>query len=72
MGKRGLEHTPDSPKNTPIPDSSGAESGAPGAQSTPTPPADPTLAKLVEAWPTLPEAVRAGIAAMIDASAPKG
>jgi len=69
MGKRGLEHTPDSPKNTHNPESGGAESGASGAQTPPTPPADPALTRLVEAWPTLPDPIRAGILAMIDASA---
>lgn len=29
---------------------------------------DPVLARLVESWPELPEAVKAGIAAMIEAS----
>ena len=50
-------------------DSTGAESGALGAHKPPSPPADPALARLFEAWPTLPETVRAGIVAMIDASA---
>lgn len=39
---------------------SGAESGAVG------PPADPELAKVIDAWETLPANVRAGILAMID------
>jgi len=30
---------------------------------------DPRLAAVIEAWATLPEAVRAGIAAMVNASA---
>ncbi len=50
-------------------DSTGAVSGAIGAHKPPSPPADPALARLIEAWPTLPEVVRAGIVAMIDASA---
>ena len=29
---------------------------------------DPDLARLIDAWPTLPEALRAGILAMIDAA----
>jgi hypothetical protein len=29
---------------------------------------DPDLARIVDAWPTLPEAVRAGIAAMVKAA----
>jgi hypothetical protein len=30
--------------------------------------ADPTLARLVEAWPTLPLPIRVAIAALVDAS----
>ncbi len=44
----------------------GAESGAVGAESAP---ADPDLQRLIDAWPTLPDAVRAGIAAMVRAAA---
>jgi hypothetical protein len=29
---------------------------------------DPDLARLIDAWPTLPEAIRAGIIAMIQAA----
>ena len=29
---------------------------------------DPALAQLVEAWPAIPEAIRAGIVAMVNAS----
>jgi hypothetical protein len=29
---------------------------------------DPDLARIVDAWPTLPEAVRAGIVAMVKAA----
>jgi hypothetical protein len=40
----------------------GAESGAVGAQNTPI---DPDLAEVIRAWPTLPEATRAGILAAV-------
>jgi hypothetical protein len=43
----------------------GAKSGA----LTPEKPTiDPALATLIDAWPTLPEAIRAGILAMIRAT----
>jgi len=34
-------------------------------------PDDAQLARLVEAWPSLPEAVRAGVLAMVEAVAPR-
>ena len=47
----------------------GAESGALGAQHTlPEAPPGPELAAVVEAWPNLPEAIKAGIVAMIRAA----
>jgi len=49
--------------NPPIP--SAAECAA---LSVETPRIDPDLARVVEAWPDLPEAVRAGITAMIEAA----
>jgi hypothetical protein len=42
----------------------GAKSGAPEAK---LPAIDPALAALIEAWPTLPEAVRDGVVAMVKA-----
>jgi hypothetical protein len=44
---------------------SGAESGALGAQNGPV---DPDLAAVMEAWPGLPAAIRAGILAMVRAA----
>jgi len=46
-----------------------AECEAVGAQ---TPPSDPDLARLVEAWPTLPAALKAGIVAMVGAAVVSG
>jgi len=48
-----------------ISDQGGAESGAPGAQLAPI---DPELAAVVAAWADLPDAVRTGILAMVQAS----
>jgi hypothetical protein len=57
----GFEPPYKSPRNPPLPDEGGAESGALAA-------IDPNLAAVVAAWPTLPEAIRAGIAAMVRAA----
>ncbi len=43
----------------------GAESGAVPPISTPN---DPDLTRLIDAWPTLPEAIKAGILAMVTAA----
>ena len=44
----------------------GAKSGAVSADCSPT---DPDLAHILDAWPTLPQAVRAGILALVRAAA---
>ena len=49
-------------------DQPGAESGAVRAESQSY---NPDLAAVVTAWPTLPEAVTAGILALVQASGPK-
>jgi hypothetical protein len=46
-------------------DQSGAECGALGAQNAPL---DPDLAAVVDAWPALPAAIKAGILAMVQAA----
>ncbi len=61
----GLELSHDSAGNFTIADQSGAESGALGAQNRPC---DADLAEVVQSWPSLPDALRAGILAMVRAA----
>jgi hypothetical protein len=61
----GIEPCENSPQNSTNPAPGGAKSGA----LTPTNPyIDPALAALIGAWPALPEAIRAGILAMVRAA----
>ncbi len=76
MPPEGLEPAPESSGNTAIPETGSAESGAHSDDSgskaptgNPTPdPLTPDLRALVDAWPDLPPAVRAGILAMVEAT----
>jgi hypothetical protein len=78
MGDEGLELRPDSTANTTSVPRSGAESGAvaadpdaiDGAASRLQSPLDADLAAVINAWPALPEAVKAGILAMIPKPVP--
>ena len=64
----GLEPTDPNPQSIPIkqvtaiPETALANTLARESQI------DPDLARLIDAWPTLPEAIRAGIIAMIQAA----
>ncbi|MCZ6651489.1 MAG: hypothetical protein O7D91_00455, partial [Planctomycetota bacterium] len=69
LGPPGLEQHPKTLGNSSGSAESAAESGASNAEYVPNPAEresiDPGLASVVEAWPTLPEAIRAGIVAMV-------
>ena len=58
----GLEPPTKNTGKTGVPDQSGAECGALGAREAQF---DPELAAVVDAWPALPEPVKAGILAMV-------
>jgi hypothetical protein len=61
----GIEPLTDSSENSTNPDPSGAKSGALAPEK---PAIDPALAALIDVWPALPEAIRAGILAMVRAA----
>jgi hypothetical protein len=61
----GIEPHQHSPKDLTNPAPGGAKSGALAPEN---PAIDPALAALIDAWPTLPEAIRAGILAMVRAA----
>ena len=65
MGGTGLERPAKPLRKQAIAETGGAESGALGGEFDPV---DPDLAAVIEAWPKLPEAVRAGILAMVRAA----
>ncbi len=57
----GFEHPSDSPMNPAFPEQGGAESGVLCLS-------DPDLASVIDAWAFLPDAVKAGILAMVRAA----
>ena len=62
---RGLEPQASSCRNTGVSETRAAESGAVGAEMTPD---DPRLLRIVSAWPSLPEAIRSAMVAVLDAA----
>lgn len=59
-GGGGIRTSTNNPANFALPDTGGAESGALAV-------VDPRLGSLINAWPALPEPIRAGILAMVRA-----
>ena len=53
------------PGKTQIPGTGGAESGAVGSKNAPI---DPELQAVIDRWPDLPDALKAGILAMVQPS----
>ncbi len=66
--RRGAEHPAQTPRKKAISDQGGAESGAPDAPNALRRPNDPSLCRIIDTWPDLPEAIRAGIVAMVRAA----
>lgn len=62
MAEAGLETVANSPQKTGNSSRGGAESGAVDARSGAF---DPELQTIVDAWPSLPDTVKAGILAMV-------
>ncbi len=65
VAEAGVELSHDSSGNSTIANQSGAESGALDAQNRLC---DADLAEVVQTWPSLPKALRAGILAMVRAA----
>jgi hypothetical protein len=65
----GLEHPQQNSSEAADPEEGGAESGAPAARTAIS---DPALAALIDAWPDLPQPVRRGILAMVEAAKGEG
>ena len=63
---------PQDQSDTPSDRAARSACAAPGPENAPqTTDSDPDLAKVTDAWPTLPEAVKAGIVAMVKAVRPE-
>ncbi len=67
MGVTGLEQTAKTPGKSHLVHQSAAESGAVEAANGKC---DPNLQLIVDRWPQLPDAIKAGIIAMVRAAGP--
>ena len=65
MGDTGLEHSANTPEKTSVSNSGGAECGAVADQIDQI---APDLQLIIDAWPILPDLVKAGILAMVKAA----
>jgi hypothetical protein len=68
LASQGFEPSSKTPDIQHISAERGAKLGAIAARDTIILPDDPELLSIIEAWPTLPEPVRIGIRAMVEAS----
>ncbi len=71
IGRPGLEHSQDSGENKGLSEAGGSKSGNKGERIGDSvgviKPADPALAAVVAAWPTLPAAIKAAMLALVNA-----
>jgi len=65
MAGTGFDSPPENAGNLMGSTESGAESGALGAREAPI---DPELAAVVDAWPALPDAIKAAILALLNSA----
>ena len=69
MAGTGFERSPYPPGNSPIATTGAAKSGARDAANQVV---EAELLEVIDAWPELPEGVRAGIVAMVEAAKGEG
>jgi hypothetical protein len=62
----GIEPPANSPENTTLSPEGGAKSGSAAVEIRPI---DPDLARVVTAWPELPEAIRRAVLALVNSTA---
>ena len=65
MPPQGLEQSENSPRRVQVSDTAGAKFGAVDRENAPI---TPDLETVIEAWPTLPPAIRTAILAIVEAA----